>query len=129
MIRTILYYIVNCSDQVTEEVIMKAAKTVRNGDDIMNAMVKKWIDQGEAIGEAKGKAIGKAEARAKGIAEGRASVARAFILKTVELRFNTVPVQLREYIDSLTDLTAIEGLLPTVISSASLDDILRELAI
>ena len=129
MIRTMIIYAFSGSDQITEEAVIEATKNVRNGGDIMNVVVEKWFKEGEEQGIAKGIAEGEERGEAKGEAKGEAREARTMILRTIELRFNSIPESLRSHIEGLGDHTSIEALLPAVISSTSIEGLLKDIGI
>ena len=69
------------------------------------------------------KAEGKTEGKAEGVAEGEAiGVAKGQVQATLKQRFSAVPQGIKDTIQSMTDLTALESLLAHAESCKSLDE-------
>ena len=81
------------------------------GEKVMSTLVEMW--------KAEGKTEGKAEGKAEGVAEGEA---RGEIRATLKQRFNGVSQDIRDAIQSITDLVALESLLAHAESCKSLDE-------
>jgi hypothetical protein len=77
------------------------------------------LDQGRAQGLAEGEARGRAEGEARGRAEGEA----AMLLRVLAARGFTVPDDLRQRIQSCTDLARLEAWGDRAVTATSLDEI------
>ena len=73
-------------------------------------MIKSFIDEIEAIGEARGEAKWKAEA------------GRNMVLKALRRKFKQVPTEIEEAVLARTDSIALESLLEHAIDSDTLDE-------
>ena len=77
----------------------------------MSTLVEMWLAEGEAKGVAKGKA--------EGVAEG---ITKGEIRATLKQRFKEVPQEIKDAIQSMTDLVALESLLVHAENCQSLSD-------
>ena len=82
------------------------------GEKVMSTLVEMW------------KAEGKTEGKAEGVTEG---VAKGEIRATLKQRFKEVPQEIKDAIQSMTDLTALESLLAHAESCKSLDEFAESL--
>jgi predicted transposase/invertase (TIGR01784 family) len=136
IIRTILFYALSGSDKVTEAAVTRTVQQIRNGGEIMNTLVKKWVDQGfrkgveEGIekGIEKGIRKGREEGFEKGIEKGIDEV-RIVILKAVKARFGEVSEKMKSYVASTSDTHVLEGIIPLVISCSSAEEMESSLGI
>ena len=89
--------------------------------------VKQGVEQGVKQGIEQGVKQGVKQGVEQGIKEGMTKGEALMILKAIEARFGKTSEKLQNYISKINDTIILEGILPLVISSPSLEELEREL--
>jgi predicted transposase YdaD len=83
--------------------------------------------RGREEGRTEGRAEGRVEGRVEGREEGQVAERRAMLLETLTLRFESVPTDIVEQLDQVTDLARLRSLTSLATTAISIDDFARSL--
>ena len=85
----------------------------------MPPILRRAQERGERVGEQRGIEIGEQ----RGIEIGEQRAKRETLMRLLDLRFSAIPAELRTRMEAITDIGQLNGLIDSVLSVGSLEDL------
>jgi predicted transposase YdaD len=117
LIRFLYYYFSSYAEKQSAQEFKAVSEAVKAiiGETEMSTILEHFKAEGKAEGEAIGVAKGKVEGEAIGVVKGK-------VLAILEVRFNRIPQEVGEAVQSMTDLIALESLVEQAKACRSLEE-------
>ncbi|MDD2558058.1 MAG: Rpn family recombination-promoting nuclease/putative transposase [Desulfuromonadaceae bacterium] len=107
-IETYLKYAIGCSDHIDEETIEQSLESSNTKEELMATLAQKWVNEGEARGEA------------RGILGGQSKLLR----KQIQLRFGQIPSYVEEQLAKATE-EQLERFAENVLTATSAEEVVK----
>lgn len=105
-LEAVLTYILSATDQIDDGYLshLVGGVTLNTGDEIMPTLIEKWIEKGME----------------KGVEKGSQKMARESVAELLEIRFGKRPPQVLTWLNQLTDVPTLKGLLREAATAESI---------